>query len=142
MSDDFANMDEVNINFRTVADSDSVPLVIRHLAERILHSGYFKVGEWFKCLDDEELDYVRYVCNIEPEDEEYFEVSSELVLLTMMLSKAEGVSAGTLEDLSGQTGMTKLFCSCTVLGRKGLVKVNYNNMSYGNECNELPLMEP
>jgi hypothetical protein len=124
------------INYEQIIEDVNIPSVIRLLAMRLMMKPMMLIGNFFANLSDTELEELRELAQ-DPEV-----TAPELLLLTMMLSAAEGTSAVTEEELQGHIAGTIIFISTAILHRNGLVTANFQNFSYGSDMEESVLAEP
>ena len=124
------------INYDKIIDDSSLPYAIRILAAKLKDKPMQTVGKFFANLSDDELNGLRELIN-DPDA-----AMPELVLLTMMLSAAEGTSAITEEELNGNVTATIIFISTTVLHREGLVTAYFDIFSYGEDMADMIMAEP
>jgi len=115
------------LNYTRIAEQPEVPSSIRALATKLQINPMMNCSEFFKPLTDMELEELREL-TLDPA-----KPSDYAVLLTLILTAAEGTSALTDEQFNTQVVLTSIFISTASLDRKGLVVANYNNFSYGEE---------
>lgn len=123
--DDLSSM---HINYEKVVESDMLA-VTRLLAANILKNPYMRVGDFIKNLADGDLEALRDIVEGDS-DHPRFE---ELLVISEMLAKAEGLSTDTLDDMTKRTNMLCAMLTLESLFRKGLIELYHDNMSFGDE---------
>ena len=124
------------INYDQIIEDSSLPYAIRILAAKLKTQPMMTVGKFFANLNDEELDGLHQLIM------DHDAAAPELLLLTMMLSAAEGTSAITEEELNSNVTATVIFISTTVLHREGLVTAYFDVFSYGEDMADMIMAEP
>lgn len=124
------------INYDTIIDDGNLPSAIRILAAKLKNNPMMTLGKFFTNLSEEELLGLRELTF------DHEASAPELLLLTMMLSAAEGTSALTEEELAFHINMTSLFISTTVLHNQGMVTAHFENFSYGDDMAEHKMATP
>lgn len=123
--DDLSSM---HINYEKIVESDMLA-VTRLLAANILKNPYMRVGDFIKNLADGDLEALRDIVEGDS-DHPRFE---ELLVISEMLAKAEGLSTDTLDDMTKRTNMLCAMLTLESLFRKGLIELYHDNMSFGDE---------
>ena len=129
------NPQDYTVNYDNIAKHKNLCNTTRVLAMDLVENPYIMVGDFFKGLSDSSLDELLGIINRDDED-----AVSETLLLTEMLSRAEGVE-NELDDMARNIGMMRMFVAGVSLARKGLIKVYYENMSFGSETSDKILFE-
>ena len=128
-NDEEPNVDELfpfNINYNKIAsDKDMLPLT-RLLAVDLMAKSYLTPGEFFKNISDADLDMIN---DLDPEHE----LMAEMLLISQMLVKAEGVYTESFDQMHEQLQTFVTFASLTSLDRKDLIICHYDNMSFGED---------
>ena len=119
--------------------SDKLLPVTKSVAKMLMRNPYTSLGKFFKKLSDENLQVLSEI--IEEGDSEFNEGMEDIVLMTEMLSRAEGVPSQSIEDITENVNYFGACVTCVSLARKGLVRVFYDNMSFGKELGEQTLVE-
>ena len=128
--------DEYELNYKEIAVTQSLSDVVRTLAIDLQAQPYMSPGEWFQRLSDRSLEQVIDIVNDDTE-----EGLSEQLLLAMMLARAEGIVATVAEDIGHHVGILRMLAAGASLARKGMVKMYYENMSFGEDMQDKTLME-
>lgn len=132
MTDDFEN-GKFSVNYDQVIASDVHSSIVKMLALQIKQNSYLTVGDFFRNLSKSDLEYLVNAIEEanEMDEEEYMESDKvdDLLLLTMMLSQAEGGEEDGIDDLHNKMNCFCMLTVTTSLHRKGLVDVFYENFS-------------
>jgi hypothetical protein len=124
------------INYEQVMQDGNLPTTIKLLAARLLMNPHMLVGNFYANLSDNELEELRELID-DPDA-----AASELLLLTLMLSAAEGAVAISEEELESQMRATMIFISTSGLHRKGMVTAHFESFSYGEDMIDSNLATP
>lgn len=142
-NDDLADFEIV---YENVTKDERLTCVTRQLAKRLTSSPYLTLGDFFQSLSNEDLDVLMSL--VEQADfendsptEQNFDAASEVLLLTEMLVRAEGVDRSNHKDIMERCYAFAVIAAGCALGRKGLVKVYYENMSFGSEYSDKKLFK-
>ena len=104
-----------------------------------MRNPYTSLGKFFKKLSDENLEVLMEI--IDEGDSEFNERMEDIVLMTEMLSRAEGVPTESVEEITENVNYFGACVTCVSLARKGLVRVYYENMSFGTDNGEKVIVE-
>ena len=127
------------INFVKVAEATYYSAVTRMTAQRMMKNPYLSLEEFFKGLSDEDVyklsDMAELVGDHSLQDTtRYGKVVEELLLLSDMLARAEGIDTnGDMEVMRKNVNNFIIFISCVSLERKGFVDVSYKALSFGDD---------
>ena len=105
--------------------------VTRVLAAKMIVNPYYTVKDFLLSLSDGDLNHLLEIAD--DEDDTPTKHYSELVLITEMLSKAEGVYTQNVEELTVRVNSFLAFLAIEGLARKGIVEVYRDNMSFGED---------
>jgi hypothetical protein len=122
-----------------IIGSDKLLPVTRSVAKMLMRNPYTSLGKFFKKLSDENLEMLMEI--IDEGDSEFNERMEDIVLMTEMLSRAEGVPSESIEEITENVNYFGACVTCVSLARKGLVHVYYENMSFGTDNGEKTLVE-
>jgi len=128
---------EYHINLAEVVSCKRFTPSTRALAANLMDNQYHSVGVYFKTISDEDLDYLS---NISAMSDARPEVE-ELIVLTLMLIQAEGTICTNENDFINCISSFKMMIAGTVIGRKGLIKVNYENLSFNDDMGDKIVFE-
>jgi len=126
-------------NMEKIIDSKGLLPVTKSVAKMLMRNPYTSLGKFFKKLSDENLQVLSEI--IEEGDSEFNDGMEDIVLMTEMLSRAEGVPSQCIEDITENVNYFGACVTCVSLARKGLVRVYYENMSFGTEHGEKVIVE-
>jgi hypothetical protein len=129
----------MGINLRKV-DANASPFssIVKMTAVRLMENPYVTLGDFFTGLTNNDLTALNFMVEMIATDGQSRE---ELVLLTEMLSRAEG--AETSDDAQRASNVS-YFCNLVTivsLHRKGLVDVMFENMSFGADMKDKPIVQ-
>ena len=122
-----------------IIGSDKLLPVTRSVAKMLMRNPYTSLGKFFKTISDDNLLALSEI--IEEGDSEFNERMEDIVLMTEMLSRAEGVPSESIEEITENVNYFGACVTCVSLARKGLVRVYYENMSFGIDNGEKILVE-
>ena len=122
-----------------IIESDKLLPVTKAVAKMLMRNPYTSLGRFFKKLSDENLQALMEI--IDEGDSEFNEGMEDVVLMTEMLSRAEGVPSQSIEEITENVNYFGACITCVSLARKGLVRVYYDNMSFGTDQGEKTLVE-
>jgi|APGre2960657373_1045057.scaffolds.fasta_scaffold06292_4 hypothetical protein len=133
-----ASSEGFDINYDNVIECKECLGVTRLLAADLKVNPYMTVGHFLKNISNADLkilnDIVENHSGIEEDDEVTDPALADLVLIAEMLGRAEDVHSETDEDLMKRVNHFMIMITCENLARKGLVKVFYENMSFGDDA--------
>jgi len=133
------SIDNYEVNLQKVVEDKRTNGAVRLLAANLQTNPYLSIGDWLQSLTDFELESLMHdLIDPGPEDEK---AVSGLILLSLLISRAEQVFLDTDEDLTRAVGMMTMFITMASLGRKGLAKIHYQNMSMGRDTDHLCVAE-
>ena len=137
MDNEFDNFDEYGLNFNKIVNDNTMLSVTRLLASQLQQNPYITVKDFFEGLSDEDLEVLLEVADaLEREaDNDINEIDHghELILITEMLVRAEGLITATAEEMFRRIQMMCMFLACESLFRKGIVKLHRDNLSFGED---------
>ena len=127
-----------DINYDNVIECKECLGVTRLLAADLKVNPYTTVGHFLKNISNADLkilnDIVENHSGIEEDDEVTDPALADLVLIAEMLARAEDIISENDEDLMKKVNHFMIMITCETLARKGLVKVYYDNMSFGDDA--------
>lgn len=132
------DIDNYEVNYDRVAEDTQSHAIVRLLALNLKINPYLTVGEWLQSLSDGSLEDMIDMANAEESDES---AMSNMILLVLMLTRAEQVFIRSDEDLVRSVGMLRMFVCLAGLARKGAIKAFYENMSFGEDAMHLHVAE-
>jgi hypothetical protein len=126
-------------NMEKIIDAEGLLPVTKSVAKMLMRNPYTSLGRFFERLSDENLQALMEI--IEEGDSEFNDGMEDVVLMTEMLSRAEGVPSQCIEDITENVNYFGACVTCVSLARKGLVHVYYDNMSFGTDQGDKVLVE-
>ncbi len=139
MEDDPIDFENSHPDMEKIIGSDKLLPVTRSVAKMLMRNPYTSLGRFFKKLSNENLEILMEI--IDEGDSEFNERMEDIVLMTEMLSRAEGVPSESIEEITENVNYFGACVTCVSLARKGLVRVYYENMSFGTDNGEKTLVE-
>ena len=122
---------EMTLNYTEIVARPDMLAVTKGLAAKMAINPYTTVKDFLLSLSTGDLEHLLKISeNIEDTKDSHF---SELVLITEMLSKAEGLDTQDIEELTVRVNSFLTFLAIEGLARKGLVEVYRENMSFGKD---------
>lgn len=107
--------------------------ITKMTAMRLQQMPYMTLGEWFQSLSNNDIIVLNFMTELAITD---IDVLGDLIILTEMLSRAEQAEALNPEDARDNVNFFLVAINCVSLARKGLVKVTYENMSFGHDMRD------
>jgi hypothetical protein len=139
---DSEDMADLQINYDKIIADRTMLSVTRLLAAHLCYNPYMTVGDFVKSLSDTDLDILMDVAEgIDKEDFEDAPRLEEMVLITEMLVRAEGLVTVDSSVLTNRVNALCMFLACEGLFRKGMVKLYHNHMSFGEDMGQKILVE-
>lgn len=126
-------------NMEKIIESDNLLPVTKSVAKMLMRNPYTSLGKFFRKLSDENLQILMDI--VDEGDTEFNEGMEDIVLMTEMLSRAEGVPSECIEDITENVNYFGACITCVSLARKGLVRVYYDNMSFGRDQGDKVIVE-
>jgi hypothetical protein len=126
-----------HVNFKHVANEKSLLAITRLLAMNLTKNPYMTIGDFIKNLSDGDLE--EFVTIID--DGEHHTHFEDLMLISMMLSAAEGSDGKSLDTCTQNLNALTTFIICESLYRKGFVKIYHDNMSFGEDMKDKMIVE-
>lgn len=126
------------MNLSLISQQENLTAATRLLAITLEKQPYMSIGDWFKSLSDYQFAELNNLL-----EEPTQEGDEELLLLTLMLSKAEAsdVEYEASEAMARQFDLLKVLITCVSLEKKGLVKIHYENMTLGEDMGDRIVVE-
>lgn len=121
--------EQYSINYARVANEKGLLSITRLLATSMTINPYMSVGDFLKNMSDHDLQTLIDIMD-HGEDHDNFE---DIMLLSGMLSAAEGIPCKTIDDYHKCMNMFMTFLAVESLYRKNLIKIFRENMSFGDD---------
>lgn len=122
-----------SMNYKKMAELPQASAIVKATAAKLIRNPYLTLSDFFKGLSNNDLAVLSLMAEMIQTDEQS---QFDLICLSEMLSRAEGAEAC---DIAGQTKNVNYFCtliSLISLERKGLVEVNWENLSFGDDMGD------
>lgn len=124
----------LQMNYLAISKNADMSSVTRLLAMRLIGQQYISLGDFFRDLsarDGEEL--YKLVSTFNNPDIKDQKAATEMIVLTEMLSRAEGVFATSHIEVARFVSMFAALIITHSLEKKGMVIVDWDNASFGSE---------
>jgi hypothetical protein len=139
MQDDPIDFENSHPDMEKIIESDKLLPVTKSVAKMLMRNPYTSLGRFFKKLSNENLEILMEI--IDEGDSEFNERMEDIVLMTEMLSRAEGVPSQSVDEITENVNYFGACITCVSLARKGLVRVYYDNMSFGADNGDKMIVE-
>ena len=139
MEDDPIDFENSHPCMEKIIESDKLLPVTKSVAKMLMRNPYTSLGRFFKKLSNENLEILMEI--IDEGDSEFNERMEDIVLMTEMLSRAEGVPSQSVDEITENVNYFGACITCVSLARKGYVRVYYDNMSFGKDQGDKVLVE-
>ena len=139
MEDDPIDFENSHPDMEKIIESDKLLPVTKSVAKMLMRNPYTSLGRFFKKLSNENLEILMEI--IDEGDSEFNERMEDIVLMTEMLSRAEGVPSQSVDEITENVNYFGACITCVSLARKGLVRVYYDNMSFGTDNGDKIIVE-
>jgi hypothetical protein len=128
---------DFDINYDNVISCKECLSMTRILAADLKSNPYMTVGDFLMNVSKSDLailsDIVEQHMGYEEDDEVTDERMADFVLMTEMLSRAEGLISEDDDDLTRKINQFMVMVTMESLYRKGLIKLYHENMSFGKD---------
>ena len=126
-----------SLDYDRISKGTSLMSITRMLALQMMRNPYINVGEYMQSLSDIDLDTLILLIDTESVDD-----NQNLFLISEMLACGEGLTASDdFDTFMGRMNQFIGFLIVESLNRKGLIKVHYENMSFGDDMGDKILAE-
>ena len=139
MEDDPIDFENSHPDMEKIIESDKLLPVTKSVAKMLMRNPYTSLGRFFKKLSNENLEILMEI--IDEGDSEFNDRMEDIVLMTEMLSRAEGVPSQSVDEITENVNYFGACITCVSLARKGLVRVYYDNMSFGADNGDKMIVE-
>ncbi len=140
MNEDELNYSETSINYQNIVSSKDLLAVTRLTAADLIECPYMSLQEFFTNISSTDLQSLVDIVEMADEEPDH-EAIGNLLLLTEMLTTAEGVDRTDFDDMHERLNTFCMYVILSSLDRKGLIKVHYENMSFGKEMGKKTVAE-
>ena len=115
-----SNKDDYALNLDGIFSSKSMPSVVKNAAYKLKSLGYFLIEDFFKELNDQDLDVlidIAHTCHIKSKSkEEQIKALQDMIILTKILSEAEGYYINMNDPNELQNNILKTIAFITAEG--------------------------
>ena len=128
------------LDLQAISKSPKLMSVTKMLALSLLNNNYMKVGDYLQSISNGDLDV--YMMKIDQIPEAQGEELEDLMLVADMLATGEGLDQS--QNAEQFYDRLKRFTNMIILEslkRKGLVKLFYENMSFGEDMEDKKIAE-
>lgn len=133
------------VDLDKVSNNDSYSSCTKLLASNLINNPYLTPGEFITSLSNYELEWLlESVEKLKEENEGLYDEDEdvdELILITLMLSQAEGIEVIDEDQLFNSVKMFAIMLIGTQLSREGLVKLYPEKFSFGEDMQEEVIFE-
>jgi hypothetical protein len=135
------------IDYDKIANRSEFLSITRLTASQYAKNPYGKVGDFFKNLQDPDLDTLCDICDnyadVVDDEGDFDNVPhfEEVLLIAEMLAAGEGVLDRTIDDVMQRTNQMLFYLAIEKLHRNGLVKVYHDNFSFGLDAGDRIVVE-
>jgi hypothetical protein len=105
-------------------------------AMRLKQNPYMSLGDFFKGLSVNDLTVLIAMTELMNDNED---ILGDIIVLTEMLTRAEGVDNPTDAECSANVNYFVVVINAISLERKGIIDVQYQNLSFGSEMGDLTM---
>ena len=126
----------ISVNYDKLSKDRSFLNVTRLLAIDLMNNPYLSIGAFVQGMSDADLS--SFMDLIENQEDIAME---NLLLITEMLAQAEGLASESHDQLHHRCNTMIGYITIESLKRKGMVKVYYENMSFGEEFAKKVIVE-
>lgn len=126
----------MTLNYEGISKDKRFLPFVRILALDLLENPYMTIGSFFNALSEPDLYEILKI--IDTDEEKALE---NILIVTEMLAQAEGLVSEDLSELTSRTNTMLTYFVIESLRRKGLVKVYYENMSFGEDYEKKIIVE-
>jgi hypothetical protein len=119
--------------------------ITRAVATRMMETGLYPVSQFLQQLPGDDLAFLmdcfdEYVTpDIDPARHE--EIGTNLMCMALMLVQGEGLVVSTIAEADSMCRYLVTIVACERLKRDGKVKMIYENVTFGSDADDLPIVE-
>lgn len=125
-----------SVNYENIVNGKNLLALTKMLAVQLRERPYTTPGDYVRSLSDGDIQML--VELVDREEDEHF---AEILLIAEMLAQAEGLERATEDVMVERINSMIGFIVVESLARKGMVKVHYENMSFGDDMKSKTLVE-
>lgn len=141
------NDNDFVLDLNQILKSKNLMAVVRNLANEMKERPYITMAEFLETMSDSDLQHLMNTIDInmahmeEHGDESYAKGFEDIMLLSLLMTSAEGLQIGESEQIHDRLNRFLLCLTCESLYRKGMVKFHREYATLGNEMDEKILVE-
>lgn len=133
--------DRYMISYQKIVTDTNMLSSTRLLAAKLQQTTYITVKDFLQDLSNDELfDLIEAADSLILNNDNSTHCQ-DIVLISEMLTRAEGLASSTEDDIFQHTRALCTFVACEGLARRGLVKVFRENMSFGEDMVDKIIIE-
>lgn len=140
-------LEPLGLNLKMIQDSPQTWSINKSVAFKLALNQFMTVGDFFKNLSDADLNFLNEKVELialnaasEEVTEDVMEAETEMMLLNCLLSIAEGLDIASDDEVMMMRSTILLtLVTSELLCRKGLVTLQRENMSLGEDAYDLEL---
>jgi hypothetical protein len=117
------------INYDQIIVEKNMLAITKLLAYSIKANPYMSPASFIKDMGSTDLELIQEVGDSGADDPHF----NELILMTEMLAQAEGIPSMSMEEMNTRVNQFLIFITMESLKRKGLIRIFYENMSFGDD---------
>lgn len=136
---DFNEDGTFTFDLDNIIASKDVLAITKMTAMEAKYEGYITVGSYLQRLSDFDLHELLDIC--ESAKDELNDRVGELLLITGILSAAEGLDPGEIDVITQRMNSFIMLLTIESLHRKGLVRAIHSNMSLGEDAGDKIVVE-
>lgn len=133
---DVESLFPLDINLDRISQEKTFLSMTRLLAIDLMNNPYLSIGSFVKNLSDKDID--EFMELVENNSDMAME---NMLLITELLASAEGLPSENMAELTERCNIMTSYLTIESLGRKNLVKVHHENMSFGEEYDKKIIVE-
>lgn len=132
------------VNLHKVAEQTDYLAVTRLLANSLIKNPYMRVCDFVGNVSDCDLEILLDIyeegCKVDLSDDVDSRLE-EFIIIAEMLAIAEGLDWSSANDAVKRTNQLSVFLTLESLKRKSLIKLHYENMSFGEDFDDKIIAE-
>lgn len=133
------------VDTNKVLNSSLPHRIVKKAARKMKREMYFLPSSFFKSLTDHDSEILSEWAGVISDntlsDESKTYEYQQMIILSQILSMAEGVPVETEDDAIKVMRQASIMCIANNLHRKNLVRCYYNNLMFGDDGKNLVVME-
>lgn len=127
---------QLQLQLSNISEHKEFLSITRMLAHDLMKNPYLIVGDFIQSISNEELDILVQIC-----DDEQHPRLDEIMVIAEMLATGEGLEQANIDIITERVNQLNMFLILESLKRKELIRLNYQNMSFGEDCKDKIIAE-